>query len=169
MRFLFLSLLLAACASSGPRYTTSHEWVGTGGGFMFFEKREGINYYYRFEEDSAGLKLHLMLVNTTAKPYKLKAQDFHWQDPRGTQHYPEKKTAWIKAQLMRAETLKGVEQKQLVHDVSLMERFMLDEESHLVPDSPTKTYVLLPMPAPALKNFTLYLGPRSGGVKVKRE
>ncbi len=136
---------------------------------MHVETREGINYYYRFEEiNEHDLKLHLMLVNTTKKPFKLKAQDFYWQ-AQETQGYPLKKMAWIKQNMARAETLASREKKQLLYEVSLVDRFMLDEESHLVPDSPTKTYVLLPKPAAHLTSFTLFLGPRASGVKVKRQ
>jgi len=163
MRWIFL-LILFACASP-QAYRSSHELIGTGGGFMHFEKRDGINYYYRFEELPQQLKLNLMLVNTTPKPFKLRADEF-FIVVNGSDVLPLSKWQWLKDAEARAQNLTGHELKELGHEISLVDRFMLDKEVQLVPDSPTKVYVLFVHPRTS--HFVLKLGPGSSGVKVAK-
>jgi hypothetical protein len=167
VRFIWLLVLLVSCAGHEPRYRTKHEWVGTGGGFMHVEKREGVIYYYRFEELGGMLKLHLMLHNTTEKPFKLLAKDFSllWG---GLEFYPREKKKIIKENIAQAETMAGLEQKQQLYELTLVDRFMMDEEFQLVPDSPTKTHLLFDIPTKGIKSFGMKLGPRSEVVPVER-
>jgi hypothetical protein len=164
MRWLFL-FILAACSTT-PSYRTKHVEVGTGGGFMHLEKREGISYYYRFEELGNKLKLNLMLVNTTPKPYKIFAEDFSLL-VNDQEVKPVSKWHWLKDAEARAQNLSGHELKELGHEISLVDRFMLDKEIQLVPDSPTKSYVLFAHPQE--KKFQLKLGPRSTPIEVEKK
>jgi hypothetical protein len=167
MRTIWLLVLLVSCASNEPRYRTKHDWVGTGGGFMHVEKRDGVIYYYRMEELDGMLKLHLMLHNTTKKPFKLMAKDFSllWGD---LEFYPREKKKIVKESIAIAETMAGLEQKQKLYELTLVDRFMMDEEFQLVPDSPTKTHILFDIPTKGIKTFGMKLGPRSEVIAVER-
>lgn len=168
MRFLFVLLFLVSCASNEVRYRTEHEWVGTGGGFMHVEKREGIVYYYRLEEVEGMLKLNLMLHNTTKKPFKILARDFSllWGEQ---EFYPREKKKIVKESIALIETMAGSAQKQKLYELTLIDRFMMDEEFQLVPDSPTKTHLLFDIPTAGIKKFGMKIGPRSKVVTVERD
>ena len=166
MRNFLLLVLLVACGSSATKYTTKHELAGTGGGFMHVVKREGVIYYYRFEEVPPYLKLNMILHSTHKKPFRIKANDFSLVVD-GQEILPFSKLAWLKDTEVKLKTLKGTELKQLASDVDLVNRYMLDADIQLEPQNPTKTYVIFPIQR-AL-NFGVKLGPASPVVKVKQE
>lgn len=167
MRILCLLVLLVSCAGNEVRYKTKQELVGTGGGFMHVEKRDGITYYYRLEEIEGMLKLNLMLHNTTEKVYKLKATDFSllWGEQ---EFYPREKKKIVKNNIAVAETMAGSAQKQYLYELTLVDRFMMDEEFQLDSDSPTKTHLLFDIPTTGLKKFGMKLGPGSPVIPVER-
>jgi len=166
MRFLIMAVLLISCGSSATKYTTKHELAGTGSGFMHVVKRDGVIYYYRFEETPPHLKLNLVLQSTLKKPFRIKADEFHLIVD-GQEIMPLSKLAWLKDAEAQLKTLKGIEQKQLASEVGMVDRYMLDAEIQLEPQNPTKAYVLFPIQR-AL-TFGVKLGPGSPVVKVKQE
>ncbi len=167
MRLLFLLMFLVSCSSNEVRYRTKHDWVGTGGGFMHVEKRDKLVYYYRFEELDNMLKLHLVLQNTTKKAMEIQAKDFSllWG---GLEFFPREKQKIVKESIALIETLAGDEQKQKLYELTLVDRFMMDEEFQLDSDSPTKTHLLFDIPSKGIKSFGMKLGPGSKVVKVER-
>lgn|GEM_PF-4349509 len=167
MRILLLLVLLVSCAGNEVRYRTKQDLVGTGGGFMHVEKRDGVIYYYRLEELDGMLKLNLMLHNTTKKTYKLKANDFSllWGEQ---EFYPREKKKIVKNSIAVAETMAGSAQKQYLYELTLVDRFMMDEEFQLDADSPTKTHLLFDIPTAGPKKFGMKLGPGSKVISVER-
>ncbi len=153
-------------------------------GFMYYQEYQGVEYYFQFEkpEEAQWLKLNLFLVNNTKKEVKIKSQDFALLID-GVELKPQSKLLTLKKfeaffkdgspydLPILFHDSEAIEDKKrlLKNEFTMVERYMLEDEYSLIPQSPTKMYTLYLLRAKELKQFVLKLPGDQPPIPVKRD